>query len=139
MSAVIFLVSGCNGADDNSGDSLEGKWYCYEEGGQHTRLYLELKDGKADLIITAWGDRYKGPYTYDGETITLSWDTYLQRGNAGELGQDATLTSKIFDGWPGATSADHPEMDNPIHIDFKVKGKTAACFFVGLEMEMVRK
>ena len=45
---ALLLAVGCN-PEENS--SIEGQWYCYEQEGLHTRLYLELNNGKADLII----------------------------------------------------------------------------------------
>ena len=136
--AIMVLFAGCN--KEESG-SIEGKWYCYENGEQHTRLYLELKGGKADLIITAWGDRYKGSYTYDEakEMLSIVNAEQICRGNAGELGDKSTLTSNLFNDWPSATEADHISLGSPIEMTFKVNGDKATCGFVGLEMEMVRK
>ncbi len=137
--ALMLLFSGCN--KEESKNSIEGEWYCYENGEQHTRLYMGLKDGKADLIITAWGDRYKGSYTYDEakQTLSISYTEKICRGVAGELQEQSTLTSNLFNGWPGPTSADHVSLANPIEMTFKVNGDKATCEFVGLEMEMVRK
>ena len=135
---ALLLAVGCN-PDENA--SIEGQWYCYEQEGLHTRLYLELKDGKADLIITAWGDRYKGTYTYSesDKKLTINYATKLERGNAGELGENSTLTSNLFNDWPSATSADHVNLSNPIEMGFEVDGDTAVCDFVGLIMPMTRK
>lgn len=138
MSVALVLMTGCK-KDENS---EEGKWYAYEKGdATYTRLYIELNDGKADLIITAWGDRYKGSYTYNAEEgkLVISNATQTVRGNAGELGENSTLTSNLFNGWPGATSADHISLGPTIEMGFKVNGNTATCSFVGLEMEMTRK
>lgn len=137
MSIAVVLMTGCN-KDENS---EQGKWYAYEDGTTHTRLYLELKNGKADLIITAWGDRYNGSYTYDAVEgkLVINNATQTVRGNAGELGENSTLTSNLFNGWPGATSADHISLGPTIEMGFKVNGNTATCSFVGLEMEMTRK
>ena len=135
---MMLLFAGCN--KEESG-SVEGKWYCYENGEQHTRLYIGLENGKADLIITAWGDRYKGSYTYDTakEMLTITGAEQICRGNAGELGDQSTLTSNLFNGWPGATEADHVNLGSTLEIAFKVSGNKATCQFVGLELEMVRK
>ncbi len=135
---ALMLFAGCT-KDNSKSNSEEGQWYCYEGGVDHTRLYLELKNGKADLIITAWGDRYQGPYTYKDETLTINWEKQICRGNAGELGENSTLTSNLLNGWPGETSADHITLEKPIVMPFKVNGDTAQCEFVGLNMEMKRK
>ena len=135
----MLLFSGCT--KEESKNSIEGKWYCYENGEQHTRLYVGLENGKADLIITAWGDRYKGGYTYDEakQTLSIAYTEKICRGVAGELLEQSTLTSNLFNGWPGPTAADHVSLPNPIEMIFKVNGNKATCEFVGLEMEMVRK
>ena len=138
LSVAMVLMTGCK-KDENS---EEGKWYAYEKGdATYTRLYIELNDGKADLIITAWGDRYNGSYTYDAAEgkLVINNATQIVRGNAGELGENSTLTSNLFNGWPGPTSADHVSLGPTIEMGFKVNGNTATCSFVGLEMEMTRK
>lgn len=138
MSVAMVLMTGCK-KDENS---EEGKWYAYEKGdATYTRLYIELNDGKADLIITAWGDRYKGSYTYNAEEgkLVISNATQTVRGNAGELGDNSTLTSNLFNDWPGPTSADHIALGPTIELGFKVNGDKAICVFANLEMEMVRK
>lgn len=138
MSVAMVLMTGCK-KDENS---EEGKWYAYEKGdATYTRLYIELNDGKADLIITAWGDRYNGSYTYDAVEgkLVINNATQTVRGNAGELGENSTLTSNLFNGWPGPTSADHIALGATFELGFKVNGDKAICTFVGLEMEMVRK
>jgi hypothetical protein len=138
LSVAMVLMTGCK-KDENS---EEGKWYAYEKGdATYTRLYIELNDGKADLIITAWGDRYNGTYTYDAAEgkLVINNATQTVRGNAGELGDKSTLTSNLFNDWPGATSADHIHLGSTIEMGFKVNGNTATCSFVGLEMEMTRQ
>ena len=137
---ALLLAVGCN-PEENS--SIEGQWYCYEQEGLHTRLYLELNNGKADLIITAWGERYKGTYTYsesDGK-LTINYSTRLARGVAGEIGEKSTLTSNLFNDWPSDTSVDHVILSSPIVMNFLVEGDTAVCDFqeIGLIMPMTRK
>ena len=139
---MMLLFAGCN--KDNSA-SEEGQWYCYENGGQAARLYLELKGGKADLIITAWGVRYKGNYTYaeDGTlTITYGSDGVLTRYVGMEEPEKCTLVSNLFNDWPGPSGADHVILPSPIVMNFKVKGDTATLDMIdsiGLSLEMTRK
>lgn len=139
MSAALVLLTGCN----KPGDSEEGQWYCYENNGQDARLYLELKNGKADLIITAWGTRYKGPYTYnkDNGELTIPYESCLTRYVAMEEPDKATTISNLFNDWPGASGADHVILDKPIHMVFIVDGDKAQCQFetIGLNLEMTRK
>lgn len=138
MSVTMLFMTACNKEEN----SEEGKWYAYENGDKtYTRLYFELNDGKVDLIITAWGDRYKGSYTYDAAEgkLVISNATQTVRGNAGELGDNSTLTSNLFNGWPGPTSGDHINLGQTFELGFKVNGDKAICTFVGLELEMVRE
>ncbi|MBP5567012.1 MAG: hypothetical protein J6X57_05975 [Bacteroidales bacterium] len=141
--AMMVLFAGCNKED--SKNSIEGKWYCYENGEQHTRFYLGLENGKADMILPAWGDRYKGSYTYDASTgaLTITNAEQICRGNAGELGEQSTLTSNLFNGWPGPTEADHISWGPTIKMTFTVKGDTAQFEYTdkngGLSFEMTRK
>ena len=139
---MMLLFAGCN--KENSA-SEEGQWFCYENGGQHARLYLELKGGKADLIITAWGTRYKGTYTYaeDG-TLTINYksDGVLTRYVGMEEPEKATLISNLFNDWPGASGAEHVILNSPIVMNFKVNGDTATLDMIdsiGLSLEMTRK
>ena len=139
MSAALVLLTGCN----KPGDSEEGQWYCYENGQQHARLYLELKNGKADLIITAWGTRYQGPYTYnkDNGELTITYDSVKTRYVGMEEPEKCTLISNLFNDWPGPSEADHVILDKPIKMVFTVDGDTAVCQFetIGLTLEMSRK
>lgn len=137
MSAALVLLTGCN----ETGDTEEGQWFCYEGGEQQVRLYLELKNGKADLIITAWGDRYQGPYTYNADNgeLVIKYDKYLARYVAMEEPDKAVLVSNLFNDWPGPTSADHVDLSSPITMVFTINGDKALCEFVGLNMEMSRK
>ncbi|MBO4340327.1 MAG: hypothetical protein J5835_02720 [Bacteroidales bacterium] len=126
LCAAMALFTGCN----KPGDSEEGQWYGYDDGGQHTGLYIELKDGRADLIISAWGDRYKGTYTYSSEDarLSISPSEKIVRGTGWEIGDDATLTSNLFEGWPGPTEADHDiNLGNPIVFSFQINGDSAVC------------
>ena len=140
MSAALVLLSSCT----KPGNSEEGQWFCYEGGGeQQARLYLELKNGKADLIITAWGTRYQGPYTYNAESgdLVIKYDSVKSRYVAMEAPDKAVLVSNLFNDWPGPTSADHVILDSPISMVFTVNGDKANCKFdtIGLELEMTRK
>ena len=139
MSAALVFFAGCT----KPGNSEEGKWYCFEGGEQNARLYLELNSGKADLIITAWGTRYRGPYTYDAESgkLSIKYTDCKTRYVGMEAPDKCTLVSNLFNDWPGPSSADHVILDSPIEMVFTVNGDKADCKFdtIGLELEMTRK
>ena len=121
---MMLLFAGCNKEEG----SVEGKWYSFDKGGpQNPSLYLELKNGKADMIITAWGDRYKGDYTYKDGTLTITYksDGFLTRYQGSEEPEKATALDNLFNDWPGATEGDHTPLGSPIVIGFKVDGDNA--------------
>ena len=75
---AMFLLSAC-GKDD---DSEVGKWYGYNVAGDKSDVVyvLDMKaDASVDFIITAWGVRMQGSYTYDGSTVTINVKKYLGR------------------------------------------------------------
>lgn len=140
--AIMVLFAGCN---KENGASEEGQWFCYENDGQATRLYLELKGGKADMIITAWGVRYKGDYTYNDGTVTITYKSggCLTRYVGGEEPEKATSISNLFNDWPGPTSADHVIFSSPIKFGFDVDGDKALFNYEdangSIRYEMTRK
>ncbi len=81
------------------------KWYGYNsaDNKNDVALVLELKaDNSADFIITAWGDRWQGAYTYDGETVKLTWTKFLSRPAAvplSEQGIDPCAPENIYKYW----------------------------------------
>ena len=105
--AAIVLFSGCNKDKGNDSNVSEvGKWYGYnpQENGTADKndvaIVLELKaDNTADLMLTAWGSRWQGTYTYDGQVVKLKWNKFLFRGNAGELGHDAVSPLHLYEWW----------------------------------------
>ncbi len=105
--AAIVLFSGCNKDKGNDAQVTEvGKWYGYnpQENGTANKndvaIVLELKaDNTADLMLTAWGSRWQGTYTYDGQVVKLKWNKFLFRGNAGELGDDAVSPLHLYEWW----------------------------------------
>lgn len=110
-SAAMMLLAGCN---KEEGKSEVGKWYAYNtaDSKNDIALVLELKaDGTADYMITAWGCRWRGPYTYDGKVVKITWNKYLARPAALSEGwQDAngnfiycTEPAHIYDKWQELT------------------------------------
>lgn len=138
VALAALLAAACNKEESNS---IEGQWYSYTNGGKNVSLYLELKGGNADLIITAWGTRYKGPYTYENGDLTINYSTLQTRYVGEEEPEKATATNNLFEEWPGPSSADHIILDKPIRMGFKVKGNKADCNFetIGMHVEMDRK
>ena len=136
---VFFYKEGKSSASDAS--VLQGTWDWFAFGPGMPRIRFVFSGSNFDLIIPVWGDRYKGSYSYDESKQVLSITNAEQicRGNAAELGDNSTLTSNLFNDWPGATSADHISLGSAFEMPFKVSGDKATCKFVGLELELVRK
>lgn len=83
--AAALIFSGCS-SDEPASTSEVGKWYGYNTDGEgnydkgDVAYMLELKSDKsADFIISAWGNRWKGTYTYDGKEVKLTWNKYYGR------------------------------------------------------------
>ena len=92
LAAAAVLFCGCNKDDDSTSTSEVGKWYGYNTSADGTynkndvAYMLDLKSDKsADFIISAWGCRWEGTYTYDGEEVKLTWNKYYARPNASTL------------------------------------------------------
>ena len=105
--AALVLFSGCNKDNKGSESATEvGKWYGYNplEDGTYDKndvaIVLDLKaDKTADLMLTAWGSRWQGTYTYDGKVVKLKWNKFLFRGNAAALGHNAVSPDHLYEWW----------------------------------------
>lgn len=145
---VITTLFACN--KDNEKDTTTdetGKWFAYnDDSKQDVVFYLELKDGKADFIICAWGDRYQGPYILKDGKITISISKFLWRGNAAALGHDAVSPENLFNGWssydPNSTDENsHPAfVDGPvIEFEFSWEGDEAEINYANRPVKAIRQ
>lgn len=108
LAAAAVLFCGCNKNDDSSTSEV-GKWYGYNtfEDGNYNKndvaYMLDLKSDKsADFIISAWGSRWEGTYTYDGEEVKLTWNKYYARPAASplaEAGEDPCAPENLYKWW----------------------------------------
>ena len=129
LAAAAMLFAGCN-KDDNS--SEVGKWYGYNtpDSKDDVAYVLELKaDKSADFIISAWGCRWQGTYTYDGQLVKLTWNKYFARPNAMNYieayGDYPTLPKNLYEHWTEAsTSEDANQYGAVIEIKFTYSGDT---------------
>lgn len=82
-SAAALLLAACNGNDDNKESGTEvGLWYAYNtpDSKDDVAFVLDLRaDSSAEFIISAYGCRWQGTYTYDGAVVSLTWNKYLSR------------------------------------------------------------
>ena len=54
-------------------NDIKGAWYWYEPGNEKfISAALTIEGNKFDLIITHWGQRYTGTFTYQGGYMTLN-------------------------------------------------------------------
>ena len=126
--AAVVLLAAC------TKESEVGKWYGYNREGDKSDVayVLDLKaDGSADFIISAWGDRYQGRYTYDGKVVTLNWNKYLGRLAAipsEEAGHDRPCAPEnLYKWWEEYTATSETYQDkaaegNVLRIEFTFKG-----------------
>ena len=143
---VITTLFACNKDDEETATDETGKWYAYnDESKQDVVFYLELKDGKADFIISAWGDRYQGPYALNDGKISISISKYLWRGNAAALGDAAVRPDNLFNGWssydPDSSDENsHPaSFDGVIEFEFSWKGDEAVINFANRPVKAIRQ
>ncbi|MBR4811237.1 MAG: hypothetical protein IKX55_07000 [Bacteroidaceae bacterium] len=146
---VITTLFACNKDDEKEATTDEtGKWYAYnDESKQDVVFYLELKDGKADFMICAWGDRYQGPYTLKDGKISISISKFLWRGNAAALGDAAVRPDNLFNGWSSDdpdTSSDEnshsPSVNGPVvEFEFSWNGDEAIINYANRPVKAFRQ
>jgi hypothetical protein len=150
MPALLIAVTtllACDKDDKETATDETGKWYAYnDEAKQDVVFYLELKDGKADFIISAWGDRYQGPYTLKDGKITISISKFLWRGNAAALGDAAVSPGNLFNGWnsyvPDSSDENShgPSVDGPkVEFDFSWNGDEAVINYANRPVKAFRQ
>lgn len=152
--AAMVLLTGCKKDNKGGKDATEvGKWYAYNvlyDGtvNKNDIVYvLELKaDKTADFMITAWGSRWQGPYTYDGKVVKITWNKFLFRPAA--LSDDWTVNGTfiyctepdhIYDKWQSWSSQvsdeygqDPDQFGQTLEISFTYSGDTG-------EIDLVNK
>ena len=129
LAAAAMLFAGCN-KDDNA--SEVGKWYAFNRPGEKDDVayVLELKsDNTADFIISAWGCRWQGTYTYDGQVVKLTWNKYLYRPNAMNYvetyNESPVHPDNLYKHWEVANdSEDANQYGAVIEIKFTYSGDT---------------
>lgn len=106
--AAMVLLAGCKKDGGNAATEV-GKWYGYNtrDSKDDVAYVLDLKaDKTADFIISAWGERYQGTYTYDGKVVKLSWNKHLTRPNAMSYldvyGEYCTRPENLYKHWDDA-------------------------------------
>lgn len=148
MAAIAaFALSSCNKEEENNTSEV-GKWYSYDNA-EKTKvgLVIELKaNGSADLIITAWGERWLGTYTYEESQITFTYTQFQRRFKAWESAEEATDINHLYDWWDDESRID-PYADyepdffggKTFKLDFKVNGKTAETVIANRPMTLERQ
>ena len=145
---AAFALSSCNKEDENNTSEV-GKWYSYDTADKtKVGLVIELKaDGNADLIVTAWGERWLGTYTYDGSSeLTFTYTQFQRRFKAWESAEEATDVKHIYDWWDDESRIS-PDADydpdffggKTFKLAFKVNGKTAETVIANKPWTLVRQ
>ena len=125
LAAFAMLFASC------TPDSTEvGKWYGYNtpDSKDDVAYVLELNaDKTADYIISAWGCRWQGTYTYDGKVVKLTWNKYYYRLNATDYhetyGESPCLPKNLYEHWTLANeSEDANQYGATLEIKFTYSG-----------------
>ena len=125
LAAFAMLFASC------TPDSTEvGKWYAYNtpDSKDDVAYVLELNSDKtADFIISAWGCRWQGTYTYDGKVVKLTWNKYYYRLAAIDYydtyGESACLPKNLYEHWTLANdSEDANQYGATLEIKFTYSG-----------------
>ena len=144
---AITTLFACDKDDEETATDETGKWYAYnDDSKQDVVYYLELKDGKADFIISAWGDRYQGPYTLKDGKLSITINKFLCRGNAAAIGDAAVSPANLFNGWisydPESTDVNNHEpsvRQSTIEFDFSCKDNEATINYANRPVQAERK
>jgi|GEM_PF-1792138 len=136
--SMMFFKKGASLPSDRS--VLNGTWYWYEQGSDNeVRLAIKFDGSNADMVITPWGERYVGSYTYKNGTITISNTTfYTSRTNDGNL---INWQDPYSSGWniPDENSWNQGNFEGDISFPFVVDGNNAYSMFVGLSPIYVKQ
>ena len=122
LAAFAMLFASC------TPDSTEvGKWYAYNtpDSKDDVAYVLELNSDKtADFIISAWGCRWQGTYTYDGKVVKLTWNKYYARPAYHDTyGESPCLPKNLYEHWtPANESEDANEYGATLEIKFTYSG-----------------
>lgn len=152
LAAAMVLLSGCKKEEA----SEVGKWYAYNtaDSKDDVAVVLDLQAGnKVDLIITAWGNRWQGTYTYDGKTVEVKWDKFMGRPSATDdywvrkdIDRIPVAPENIYFGWsePLDTSledvaADANRFGSTISIEFTYEGDKGTLSFANKDYPAERQ
>ena len=127
LAAVAMLFASCD--PDDSATEV-GKWYGYNtpDNKDDVAYVLELNaDKTADYIISAWGCRWQGTYTYDGKVVKLTWNKYYCRPAAADYhatyGESPCLPKNLYERWELANESDEAnEYGATLEIKFTYSG-----------------
>ena len=131
--AIILAAAAMLFASCTPDDSTEvGKWYGYNtpDSKDDVAFVLELNaDNSADFIVSAYGQRWQGTYTYDGKIVYLTWNKYYARPNAtaywDAYGESGCLPKNLYEHWTLASeSEDASQYGATIEIKFTYSGDT---------------
>ena len=86
--ATVLFKNGI--APKTPSSDIQGKWFWYLLGNKQTvRAAMIVKDNTFEMIIGVWGQKYTGPYTYQGGMMTLHiTDGFTSRQPGTGYGED---------------------------------------------------
>lgn len=129
----FFFRKGANLPNDKS--ELQGTWYWYEYGEQDmVRVAVKFSDDEIDMIITPWGQRYTGKYTYKDGIVKIGETTFYTSRDKSGYHDVINYTDPYKTEWRTPEADDYYQNRYPdgFSFPFVVDGKTAYSEFVGL-------
>ncbi len=136
--AAFYFKKGSSLPSDNS--EIQGTWYWFswgmvEDNEWAVRVAVKFEGDDVDMVITPWGARYTGKYTYKDGIVTIGKTTFYTSREKDGYGGDmnyanpyATTTWRI----PDADDYYQNSYPNGFSFPFIVSGNKAYSNFVGL-------
>lgn len=136
--ATFYFKKGAKLPSDKS--EIQGTWYWYSLGmidddKSAVRVAVKFDGDNIDMVITPWGARYTGKYTYKDGIVKIGKTTFYtsreKDGYGGDMNYEnpyATTTWRI----PGADDYYQNGYPDGFSFPFVVSGKKAYSRFVGL-------
>ena len=135
--ASFFFRKGAKLPNDKS--ELQGTWYWYSYGmirddAADVRVAVKIDGDNIDMVITPWGARYTGKYTYKDGIVTIGKTTFYTSRDKTGYGDVMNYEKPFETKWRTPEPDDYYQNGYPdgFSFPFVVSGNTAYSMFVGL-------
>lgn len=134
---AFYFKKGAKLPSDKS--ELQGTWYWMETGmisddEAVVRVAVKFTNDEADMIITPWGARYTGKYTYKDGIVTIGKTTFYTTRDVDGYNDVIDYLHPYDSAWrlPGPDDYYQNGYPDGLSFPFIVSGKIAFSMFVGL-------